>query len=95
MRSGSVKHRHTFSRGASNTPVTTKSLVASVIICPSTRVLRAPRRNGRYCAAITIQCTPNLSASMPKRGEKKVLVNGCVTFPPSTSTERTARLKSP
>lgn len=32
-----------------------------------------------------IQCTPNLSASMPNLGEKKVLVSGSVTWPPSPS----------
>jgi hypothetical protein len=88
MRSGSVKHRHTKSRGASNTRVMTKSLFVSVIICPPPSVLRsraAAARCSRYCAVMTIQCTPNLSASMPNRGEKKVLVSGSVTWPPSPS----------
>ena len=31
------------------------------------------------CATITIQPTPNLSCSMPKRGEKKVLASGIRT----------------
>src|SRR5262249_33221643 len=31
---------------------------------------------------MTIQPTPNLSATMPKHGEKKVLVSGCCTCPP-------------
>ena len=31
---------------------------------------------------MTIQLTPNLSCVMPKRGEKKVLSSGMMTFPP-------------
>src|SRR5262245_37099105 len=33
-------------------------------------------------STMIIQFTPNLSASIPKRGEKNVLVIGIVTFPP-------------
>src|SRR5262249_23606463 len=37
------------------------------------------------CSTTTIQLMPNLSASMPKRGEKKVLPSGMCTCPPSAS----------
>ena len=32
-----------------------------------------------HSPTMIIQPTPNLSVSMPKRGEKKVLISGCVT----------------
>src|SRR5262245_40460275 len=35
------------------------------------------------CGTLTIQLTPNRSATMPKLGEKKVLVSGIWTLPPS------------
>src|SRR5271169_566622 len=41
-----------------------------------------------YCGTITIQATPNLSVSMPKRGEKKVLASGIVTWPSSPSVAK-------
>ena len=34
---------------------------------------------------MTIHPTPKRSATMPKRGEKKVLVSGICTWPPSAS----------
>src|SRR5579871_462554 len=37
----------------------------------------------QLCGTMTIHCTPNLSVSMPKRGEKNVLASGIVTVPPS------------
>src|SRR5207245_10366193 len=47
----------------------------------------APRLPGHlgagYGATKIIQDTPKRSATMPKRGEKKVLVNGICTCPPS------------
>src|SRR5262249_44474338 len=36
-------------------------------------------------STMIIQFTPNLSATIPKRGEKNVLVSGIVTFPPFDS----------
>src|SRR6185436_10783596 len=43
--------------------------------------------NGRagYCETSTIQKTPNLSATIPKRFEKKVFIIGACTCPPSAS----------
>ena len=38
-----------------------------------------------YCATSTIQPTPNLSDSMPKRDEKNVFAIGIFTLPPSAS----------
>src|SRR5262249_43435270 len=38
--------------------------------------------------AITIQCTPNLSLTIPKLEAKKVFVSGCVTLPPSASAPK-------
>ena len=35
------------------------------------------------CSTTTIQPMPNLSATMPKHGEKKVLISGWCTWPPS------------
>ena len=46
-----------------------------------------------YCATSTIQPTPNLSATMPKRGEKNVFVIGMFTLPPSDSAANTCRLR--
>src|SRR5437016_5464716 len=45
------------------------------------------QRAGRwlYCGTRTIHATPKRSVTMPKRGEKKVLLNGAVTCPPSDS----------
>src|SRR5437773_10665321 len=37
----------------------------------------------------TIHDTPKRSATIPKRGEKKVLTSGCCTWPPLPSTENT------
>ena len=38
---------------------------------------------------MTIHITPKRSATMPKRGEKKVLAKGICTFPPSPSAAKT------
>ena len=70
MRSGSVKHFHTSSRGASNTRLMTNSELW-------------PAASGG--SAITIQPMPKRSATMPKRGEKNVLPSGICTCPPSAS----------
>src|SRR5262249_50953936 len=40
-------------------------------------------RATRYCPTWTIQHSPKRSPTMPKAGEKKVLVNGMWTCPPS------------
>jgi len=50
-----------------------------MIVLPATAPLRQP------CATRTIQPTPNLSVSMPKRGEKNVFAIGMVTCPPAAS----------
>src|SRR5687767_13876744 len=44
---------------------------------------RGLRHEGISWGTMTIQCTPKRSATMPKQGEKKVLVSGITTFPPS------------
>jgi tripartite-type tricarboxylate transporter receptor subunit TctC len=52
-----------------------------------TIAITSAKRSGRHffgvigssCATITIQPTPKRSASMPKRGEKKVFVSGICT----------------
>src|SRR4051794_1449145 len=41
-----------------------------------------------HCATMTIHPTPNRSATMPKHGEKNVLVSGCCTWPPSESAAK-------
>src|SRR3569833_39649 len=41
-----------------------------------------------YGVAMTIQPTPNLSATMPKLEAKKVFINGCCTLPPSLSASK-------
>src|SRR5262249_48523182 len=46
---------------------------------------RRPRLFYRGGCTITIQPTPKRSATMPKRGEKNVLVSGTCTLPPSPS----------
>src|SRR5260221_4597947 len=95
MRSGSVKHVHSSSRDTLKSREITKSalLVAvavelivsihsyAVSSCAVTTV-------ADYCATRTIQPTPNLSATMPNFGEKKVLVSGIWTWPPSDSAAK-------
>src|SRR3954453_9997055 len=45
---------------------------------------RTPRSHvARHCATMIIHDTPNRSATMPNRGEKKVLVIGICTWPPA------------
>src|SRR6185295_1413976 len=78
IRSGSVKHFQTKSRGALNVRDITKS---SIIVSFPSNGLRQGRAH--FGSTIIIQLTPNLSASIPKRGEKNVLVSGIVIFPPA------------
>src|SRR5215210_2258271 len=47
------------------------------------QILPTNRRRLYHCPSITIQPTPNLSASTPNFGEKNVLIIGCCTCPPS------------
>src|SRR5215510_9701434 len=61
-----------YASSCSNVPLLSHRAVPS---CPRAR------RN-HLGSTIIIQFTPNLSASIPKRGEKKVLVIGIVTLPP-------------
>ena len=46
-------------------------------------------RTKTQTATMTIHDTPNRSVAMPKRGEKKVLVNGICTCPPLANAANT------
>jgi hypothetical protein len=48
----------------------------------------------RHCGTTTIQGTPKRSVSMPKAGEKKVLVKRICVSPPSASAAKTRSASS-
>ena len=43
------------------------------------------RATQHWAGTITIQLTPNVSVTMPKHGDQKVLPSGMVTLPPLLS----------